>query len=93
MTNPQINLTAQDVQQAANAGLHLLSRDTTLVPGSIRRQVGVLEGILAAVLNGRLVLVSPDQLAVESEPVEPVDPPEDPNVGDIEETAERRAVD
>ncbi len=63
-----INMSAQQIQQAAVAGVELLGLKTTLLPGDLRRQLAVLEVVLQGVIGGHLVVVSPRQLAVESEP-------------------------
>lgn len=55
------------VQQAAAAGVNLLSRESTLVPANLKQQIVVLEGILQALVTGRLVLANPAKKPVESE--------------------------
>lgn len=66
----EIKLSAEQMRGAASAGLNLLDRDTTLTPGSMRMQINVLTMVLNGIASGNLVVVSPNQVAVES-PDEP----------------------
>ena len=63
-----VSLSAQQVEQAASAGVDLLGRETTLIPGNLREQLAVLEVILRGITSGTLVVVTLQQLAVESKP-------------------------
>lgn len=65
--NPPVEMTPQQVAQAAGAGLTLFSLDTTLIPGNLRQQVAVLEVVLQGVASGQAVVVSRDQLQVQSD--------------------------
>ena len=79
MNQPQqsVNISNQQVAQSAAAILSFLRLETTLVPGSVRQQVDVLEAILRGLASGNLVVASPDQLAVESEPDKVQEPDDD----------------
>ena len=68
-----VNISADQVRQAAIGGLALLSRETTLIPGNLRQQVVVLELILRGLASGNLLVASPQQLAVELEAEKPED--------------------
>lgn len=61
-----INLSSQQVGQAAMSTLAFLRLETTLIPGNLRRQLDVLEVVLTGLVSGKLIVASPDQLAVES---------------------------
>ena len=63
-----ISMSAQQIQQAATAGLDFLGRETTLWPGNLHKQLAVLEVILQGVMAGKLIVVTPQQVAVESKP-------------------------
>ena len=64
-----LTLSDQDILQAASGVLDLLSRETTLVPGSLRREVAVLDAVLRGLVTGQLLVVTAQQLAVESEAI------------------------
>jgi len=63
-----ISMSAQQIQQAADAGIAWMGLETTLMPGNLRQQLAVLEVVLQGVVAGKLAVVSPQQLAVESKP-------------------------
>jgi hypothetical protein len=63
-----VSMTAAQIQQAATAGVALFGRESTLIPGNMRQQVAVLEVILQGIVAGRLMVVTPQQNAVESGP-------------------------
>ena len=62
-----MEISTQQIVDAAGAGLNFLDRDTTLVPGDLRKQLAVLEVVLQGVATGNLRVVTPDQLRVQSE--------------------------
>lgn len=62
-----MNVSNQQIIGAASAGVRFINLESTLIPGNIRKQVSVLEMILTGVATGNLVVVSPDQLQVQSQ--------------------------
>lgn len=79
-----VNLSSKQVGQAAMVTLTFLSLETTLIPGNLRRQLDVLEVVLTGLVSGKLVVASPDQLAVESTPDQ--EPKKDPDDGGTDQT-------
>lgn len=67
MNQPQQQgISQQQVAEAAAAGLRLFDLDTTLVPGNLRKRIGVLELILQELATGRAVVGQPEQPKVQS---------------------------
>ncbi len=66
MQQAPIDISTQQIQQSAAAGVKFLSLETTLVPGNMRKQLAVLEVVLQGVVGGNLMVVSPKQIPVES---------------------------
>lgn len=81
MTTPQnqpITLGHQQIAESANAGLRLLNLETTLIPGTLRRQLDVLEVVLQQLTTGQAILANPQPPQVEL-PEDPLQPePEKP---------------
>jgi hypothetical protein len=65
MNSQDVNISPDQIHGAARAGVNLLNRDSTLVPGSLRQQLAVLELILGNILNGRFMVVSSMPVEVE----------------------------
>ena len=63
-----VNISDKQVAQVSATALGFFRMETTLIPGNIRRQLDVLEAVLTGLASGKLVVASPDQLAVELEP-------------------------
>lgn len=63
-----MNMHPQQVRAAAAAGLELLGRRETLVPGDLRQQVAVLELIFQGLAQGQIELVSPADEPVQLTP-------------------------
>lgn len=61
---PQISM--QQVREAAAAFLTLVERDTTLIPGSLRRNISLLEVLMRQVVSGETVLAGATPPRVES---------------------------
>jgi len=61
-----MNIDPRQVPDAARAGVDLLGRETTLIPGNLKAQVIVLESILMLVSSGGLVVVPNPENAVKS---------------------------
>ena len=61
-----INLNPQQTHGAALAGLDLINRDTTLIPGSIRGQISILGVILDNLARGTFILANPPKPEVQS---------------------------
>ena len=59
-------MTVQQVQLAAEAGANFLDLETTMIPGNLRKQLSVLEVLLRGIVNGQLVVITTQQIAVES---------------------------
>lgn len=57
----------QDISKMITAGLSVLSSDEVRVPTSQVEDLAGLKEILRAVLNGKLVLASPDRVLPEGE--------------------------
>ncbi len=67
MNSSNIQISPQQIMASANAGVDLINRDSTLIPGSLRLQVNVLEVILQGLAQGRFILVSPPPVEVQSD--------------------------
>ena len=63
-----INITDEQMSGAIGAGIQFLNLETTLIPGNMRKQLAVLEVVLQGIGQGALVIASPDQLKVKSNP-------------------------
>lgn len=61
-------ISPDQIADAAAAGVEMLQLDTTLVPGNLRKRIGLLELILQQVARGHATLANPDQKPVESKP-------------------------
>jgi hypothetical protein len=69
MQPQQVNLTPQQVQLAASAGVELLDIKDLAVPMSLAMgQLGVLKTLLQAVLNGDLIFSLPPPKAMSEDP-------------------------
>ena len=81
MTKPTqtIDISPERVAPIAQAGLRLLNLETTLVPGNLRAQIGVLEVYLSGLASNQLVLAPTEESAVDSGTKQPDSPtgPED----------------
>lgn len=63
-----MNISPQQVVQAANAGIQLLNAPSTMIPGPLRAQLGVLEVVLDGIRQGQLAVAPVRQTPVESTP-------------------------
>jgi len=82
MEQNKIDLSPQQVMNAAKAGIQLLNTPGSVnVPGpmAISGDVGVLNALLTAILNGQVLVVNPQQL------VKPPEGDETPPDGDGEQ--------
>jgi len=66
------------IKKASQAGITLLNLGSTLVPGSLRHDLALLEGFLQAVLDGRLLVVAPPATVESAQPAPTETPEEDP---------------
>lgn len=73
MTQPTqtIDISPERVAPIAQAGVNLLNLPSTLTPGNLRAQIGVLEVYLSGLATGQLVLAPAPKAAVESETKKP----------------------
>lgn len=62
---------ADRIKKAASAGVALLNRDTTLVPGSMRHTLAFLEAVLLGLAEGRLLVVAPEAKVESEQTVQP----------------------
>lgn len=62
-----IDISPEKVAPIARAGVQLLNLSSTLVPGNLRAQVGVLEVYLSGLAGGQLVLAPAPKPVVESD--------------------------
>lgn len=66
MNDPrQVQFSAEQIRSAAAGGLSLLNRETTLIPGDLRRQINDLELMLRFLAAGQAVLANPPPERVE----------------------------
>jgi len=61
-------LTAQQIVESAQAGAAFLDKETTLIPGNVKKQLIVLEVILAGIGQGQLQVVPTPLPTVELDP-------------------------
>ena len=62
-----MNIDPRQVPAAAQAGVKLLSLESTLIPGNIKAQVVVLESVLMGIGSGSLVVVPRPENVVKSD--------------------------
>lgn len=79
-----IDISPQAVAPIAQAGIQLLNLSSTLVPGNLRAQIGVLEVYLSGLAGGQIVLAPAPIAAVESDAKkpDPKTPGKKPNAND-----------
>ena len=68
MDMQKTDLTGQQVEGAARAGIDLLNRGSTLIPGDIKQQLAVLEVILQNIVMGAVIIAPAQKDQVESKP-------------------------
>ena len=86
-------VSAQQVQMAAAAGVQLLQNDDLPVPLGVSKSgaLGILEGMLTAIANGEVVLAQPQpENNLGNAPAAPIAPVETPeaNAGENDDASE-----
>lgn len=77
----QPGLHPQQVVDAARVGAEFFSLETTLVPGNIRRAINVLEVVLQNIGTGNFVVVTREQLELQSKAAQAQTPAPEPAAG------------
>lgn len=67
----EIDISPQAVAPIAQAGLNLLNLPTTLTPGNLRAQIGMLEVYLSGLAGGQIVLAPAPEAEVQSDAKKP----------------------